>query len=252
MSSWQQRPSSSTNDDHDNMDSAGYPPNTTGNTYANVPSSPSYSPASQHESLRPITPGNPVGSVGSSTRASSYVPSPLNPNANNSRSRPVSWGGNLEKLSAEGKAEGSGSAKSSNSSGERGDSMRGIVSGTVGGGFGPYAVGVRDPPLPPFFLTAKINDDHSSISHYGRRCPCLKILTIGSRLSPASAPSSLSPQTPNIPSAFTPPHRLAQLTLQALSCRIPTILMLIIIKIILMKTIFYMIQTLHPTNRRPP
>ena len=144
MSAWQQRPSSSAQDDHEPMDPASYPPNNSGNPYSNVPSSPQYSPSPTHENLRPVATGNAVSpATSAAVRASSYVPSPLNPNATSSRSRPVSWGGNhgLDKLSTESRAEGSGSAKSSNSSGER-ETLRGIISGTVGGGFGPYSVGV--------------------------------------------------------------------------------------------------------------
>lgn len=111
--------------------------------YANVPSTPSLTDPLQPPVRSPLS---------SNSGRSAYVSSPLNPNASGSgsgsgaRSRPVSWGGNggLDKVIADSTASrpggSSGSDGSSNSAHEREGAMKGILSGTVGGNLGPYAV----------------------------------------------------------------------------------------------------------------
>ncbi|KAG8936064.1 hypothetical protein FRC02_004689 [Tulasnella sp. 418] len=112
-----------------------------GGSYANVPTSPHTADPLTARNLQP----NPAINQTYGARPSSYVPSPLNPNIpqpSGNRSRPVSWGG--DKLTDVGSANSGGSGHSSSSSGEREkekerDTIRGIISGAVGGSFGPYS-----------------------------------------------------------------------------------------------------------------
>ncbi|KAG9032783.1 hypothetical protein FRB95_001044, partial [Tulasnella sp. JGI-2019a] len=127
MSSWQSRGDHTGDREH-----SGYQDN---QAYTNVPSSPSVT-----DPLQP-----PVRSPMSQSPRNNYVRSPLNPNAvinPGSRSRPVSWG--LDKTVADsttGRPQGTaGSDGSSGSSGDGRDAaLRGVQSGLVGGGLGPYA-----------------------------------------------------------------------------------------------------------------
>lgn len=127
--SWPARGDSNTNE----REQGGYQDH---QSYSNVPSSPSLTDPLQPPVRSPMSQNSP---------RNNYVRSPLNPNAvsNGSRSRPVSWG--LDKTVADsttGRPQGTaGSDGSSGSSGDGRDiALRGVQSGAVGGGLGPYAV----------------------------------------------------------------------------------------------------------------
>ncbi|KAG8967767.1 hypothetical protein FRC03_009316 [Tulasnella sp. 419] len=129
-----------------------------GGSYANVPTSPHTADPLTARNLQP----NPAINQTYGARPSSYVPSPLNPNIpqpSGNRSRPVSWGG--DKLTDVGSANSGGSGHSSSSSGEREkekerDTIRGIISGAVGGSFGPYSV--ADLPNMPSLIDPETPD----------------------------------------------------------------------------------------------
>ncbi|KAG8997689.1 hypothetical protein FRB90_012440 [Tulasnella sp. 427] len=134
MASWPSRPEQGGDNGYHDSQTA----------YANVPTSPS-----PMDNLHP-----PVRSPGSSSNnvRGNYVSSPLNPNAATGpgpRSRPGSWGPQAAlEPGRTGASSSSDNSQTSLNAKDDKDTIRNVVTGAVGGGYGPYA-NVRGSFAPP-------------------------------------------------------------------------------------------------------